>query len=354
MDRRPMRRRAKRCPAATVAALAIGLAACGHESPRPATREAQTPHPSIRTAVVERTGGTGSIAVPATVQARQRAALAARIPASVVELPWREGARVAAGALLARLDDTALRSGLVAAEAAAKAADVDLARMEALLKKGAATPKEAEESRTRAAATAAAVAGARDSLTYAVLRAPFEGTVASRPANLGDVVTPGTTLIEIEGSGLELRATVEGALVSQLRPGLVLEALVDGQPGPLTATLRAVSASGDPATHRFEVRADLPAASGLRSGLFARLLVPSPVGPPRLLVQSAAVFQRGGLNGLFVVAGGTARLRWVAIGATEGSSTEIRAGVDAGERVALEPSGLMDGASVAETQSEAR
>jgi hypothetical protein len=66
------------------------------------------------------------------------------------------------------------------------------------------------------------------------------------------------------------------------------------------------------------------------------------------------VFQRGGLNGLFVVAGGTARLRWVAIGATEGSSTEIRAGVDAGERVALEPSGLIDGASVAEAASEAR
>jgi len=355
MDPWPMRGSAKRCLVATVAALAIGLAACGHESPRPATREAQTPPRSIRTAVVERTGGTGSIAVPATVQARQRAALAARIPASVVELPWREGARVAAGALVARLDDTALRSGLVAAEAAAKAADVDLARVEALLKKGAATPKEAEESRARAAATAAAVAGTRDSLTYAVLRAPFEGTVASRPANVGDVATPGTTLIEIEGSGgLEVRATVEGGLISQLRPGLVLQALVDGQPGPLTAILRVVSASGDEATHRFEVRADLPAASGLRSGLFARLLVPSPVGAPRLLVPSAAVFQRGGLNGLFVVAGGTARLRWVAIGAKEGSSTEIRAGVDAGERVALEPSGLMDGASVAEAASEAR
>ena len=45
--------------------------------------------------------------------------------------------------------------------------------------------------------------------------------------------------------------------------------------------------------------------------LFARLLVPSAVGAPRLLVPSTAVFQRGGLNGLFVVAEGTARLRWV-------------------------------------------
>jgi RND family efflux transporter MFP subunit len=341
--------------AATLAAIAIGLAACGRESPRPTPDNAPTPPRSIRMAVVERTGGMGTIAVPAAVQARQRAALAARIPASVVELPWREGARVTAGAVVARLDDTALRSGLVAAEAAAKAADVDLARVEALLKKGAATPKEAEESRARAAATTAAVAGARDSLTYAVLRSPFEGTVASRPANVGDVVSPGTTLIEIEGSGgLEVRATVEGALVSQLRPGLALEALVDGQPAPLTAILRAVSASGDPTTHRFEVRADLPTASGLHSGLFARLVVPSPVGVPRILVPSGAVFQRGGLNGLFVVAGGTARLRWVAVGPTAGSSTEIRAGVEAGERVAVEPAGLVDGQSVTEVASGTR
>jgi RND family efflux transporter MFP subunit len=356
MDRSPMRRSAGNRPAAaTLAALAFGLAACGHEPPRAAARDAQTPPRSIRTAVVERAGGSGSIAVPATVQARQRAALAARIPASVVELPWREGAHVAAGMVVARLDDVALRSSLVAAEAAAKAADVDLGRVEALLKKGAATPKEGDEGRARAAAAAAAVAAARDSLTYAVLRAPFEGTVASRPASVGDVVTPGTTLIEIEGGGgLEVRATVEGTLVSEMRPGLVLEAQVDGQPKPLTATLRAVSASGDPATHRFEVRADLPAAPGLRSGLFARLLVPSPVGAPRLLAPSGAVFQRGGLNGVFVVDRGTARLRWVAVGSTAGSATEIRAGVEAGERVAVDPVGLADGQSVTETASGSR
>ena len=330
-----------------LAALAIGWAACGHETPRPAPDTAKTPSRSVRTAIVERSGGSGTTAVPATVQARQRASLSARIPASVLELPWREGDRVAAGAVVARLDDTALRSGLLAAEAAAKAAEVDLARVETLLKKGAATPKEAEESRARAAATSAAVAAARDNLAYAVLRAPFEGRVASRPANVGDVVSPGTTLVEIEGSGgLEARATVETELVSQLRPGLTLEALVDGQPGPVTATVKAVAASGDSVTHRFEVRADLPPASGLRSGLFARLLVPSADGNPRILVPQSALFQRGGLHGVFVVAEGTARLRWVAVGAPAGASTEVRAGVSAGEHVALEPAGLVDGEPV--------
>lgn len=345
--RRPLR--------TTLAALAIELAACGHEAPPSVLSRPVALSRPVTTAAVEGSGGAGTTAVPATVQARQRAALAARMTASVVELPVQEGDRVARGAIVARLDDAALRSALVATQAAARAADVDLARVEALLGKNAATPKEAEESRARAAAAAAAVAAAQDNLTYAVLRAPFEGSVASRPVSVGDVVQPGATVLEVEGQGgLEARATVEADLVSQLRPGVTLDALVDGQPGPLTSTVRAVSASGDPATHRFELRAELPAASGLRSGLFARLLVPSPNGPARLRVPSRAVFQRGGLSGVFVVKDGTARLRWIAPGPTAGTTTEVRAGVDAGERVALAPEGLVDGQSVTEAESEPR
>jgi RND family efflux transporter MFP subunit len=298
---------------------------------------------------VVRTESGAEATVPAVVRARRRAALASRIPASVVELPLREGERAEAGAVLVRLDDAALRSAVAAAEAADQAAAADLARMEALLGKGAATPREREEATARAAAARAALLGARDNLAYAVLRAPFGGTVASRPVNVGDVVSPGTTLIEVEGEGgLEIQAAVEADLAAMARPGLRAKALVDGQAAPLLATVRSVSPAGDPGTHRFEVRADLPPAPGLRSGLFARLVLPSPTTSPRLLVPAAAVFERGGLRGVFVIKEGRARLRWVAAGATAAGQTEIRAGVDAGERVATDPAGLEDGAPVRE------
>jgi hypothetical protein len=101
-------------------------------------------------------------------------------------------------------------------------------------------------------------------------------------------------------------------------------------------------------THRFELRADLPAAPGLRTGLFARLTLPSAAEEPRLHVPESALLRRGGLAGVFVVTEGRARLRWVALGETAGGRVEIRAGVDAGERVALDPAGLSDGVPVAE------
>ncbi len=84
-------------------------------------------------------------------------------------------------------------------------------------------------------------------------------------------------------------------------------------------------------------------ASGLRSGLFARLRVPKPGAPPALYVPKAAVFARGGLSGAFVAAEGRARLRWVALGGAVGERVEVRAGLEAGERVVLDPGDLSDG-----------
>ena len=52
-----------------------------------------------------RAGGRAEVAVPAAVQAGRRAALAARVPASVTELPYEEGQWVKAGAVVVRLDD---------------------------------------------------------------------------------------------------------------------------------------------------------------------------------------------------------------------------------------------------------
>jgi multidrug efflux pump subunit AcrA (membrane-fusion protein) len=87
---------------------------------------------------------------------------------------------------------------------------------------------------------------------------------------------------------------------------------VDGQAAPVPAVVRSVAPAGDPTTHRFDVRADLRATSGLRSGLFARLLLPAAAAQPRLTIPAGAVLDRGGLSGVFVVAEGQAHLRWIA------------------------------------------
>jgi RND family efflux transporter MFP subunit len=337
-----------RAPNAVVA-LGLGLAACAGRETNVVSVTAAGPAKDVSTRAVVRSEGSGEVAVAGAVRARERAALSARMPASVAALPYQEGQRVPAGAIVARLDDAAVRAAVAAADAAVRAAESDLDRTRTLLEAGATTPRELERATAAASAAQAQLTAARDELSYFVLRAPFAGRVAARRVNLGDVVSPGLPLIEIEGEGgFELRATVESAIAATLSPGATLKALVDGRAEKLTAVVTALAPSGDPTTHRFELQADLPAAPGLRAGLFARLLVPGVVSESRLTVPATALFERGGLTGLFVVDEGHARLRWVAAGARDGEQVEIRAGVEAGERVVLDPAGVEDGLAVHE------
>lgn len=329
--------------------LGLGLAACGGHEAKPAAEPPSGPAKDVVTVAVVRSGDTGERLLPGTVQARRRAALSARTPASVTELPYQEGQWVKQGTVVVRLDDAALRAAVAAAEAGVNAAQADLERTKALLAKGAATPRELEQMTAAAEGASAQLTAAKDNLSYAALRAPFAGRIAARRVNLGDVANPGMPLVEIEGEGgLELRATVESDVAALLRPGTKVRALVDGQTTAIDATVTAVGPSGDPTTHRFEVKADLPRAQGLRAGLFARLVVSGVAAEPRLSIPAAAVFERGGLTGLFVVSEGRARLRWVAPGARDGDTIEIRAGVAEGERVALDPAGLLDRSPVNE------
>jgi RND family efflux transporter MFP subunit len=334
--------------AAILTTLALGLAGCSRE-PSQAARPSPRPPKEVRTAEVVRAGVAGVVAVPGTVQARRRATLSARMPASVLELPYREGERVAAGAIVIRLDDAAQGAAVKAGQAAVSAAESDLERTKTLVEQGILARRELEQSASALSAARARLGAARDDLSYSVLRAPYAGWVAARFVDVGDVASPGTPLVEIEGEGgHELRASVQSEIAAMLGLGARLQALVDGQPGPLAATIVAVAPSADPTTHRLEVKADLPAASGLRTGLFARLLVPGLASTLRLLVPAASFVERGGLTGLFVVSEGRARLRWVAVGARDGGSVEVRAGIEAGERVVLDPAHLADGAFVSE------
>lgn len=323
-----------------------GLAGCARSAPPPPP-SGDAVAMAVRVTEVSAATAPGEMSVPGVVAARERATLASRITAAVVELPHQAGDRVAAGATLVRLDDRAFRSSLAAAEAGCELAEADRSRADSLWAKGSGTRRDAENASAGAVAACAAVARARDELAYVVLKAPYKGAIAARRVHLGDVVSPGTPLLDIEADGaFEIRATVDARTAARVRVGDRVPSTIDGAGARVDTTVRALSPAGDPSTHRFEIQADLPPVPGLRSGVFARLWLPASGGEKTLLVAESAVFRRGGLWGVFVIADGRARLRWIAVGATQSGLTEVRAGVEAGERVALEPAGLTDGARV--------
>lgn len=332
----------------TAATLACGKSP--EEAPR-ATNDGTAKPIAVRTLEVRATSEGGAIEIPAAIESTRRATLTSRLAASIVSLPHREGDSVGAGAVLVRLENAGLAAALAAAEASDTAAARDLARAEALLAKGAATRNEVENATTAAARTRSGAIAAREALSHATVRAPFAGRIVKKIANQGDTVNPGQPLLEIEGpGGLEVTASIEASVYERLKVGQKIDLRIDGVATPTTAIIHTLAPSADPTTHRFTLRADIRGAEGVRAGLFARIAVPVPGTERRILVPSGAVIRRGGLTGVYVIREGRAWLRWIAPGDMFGDALEARAGLEAKERVALEPSRLHDGAAVTEAR----
>jgi RND family efflux transporter MFP subunit len=281
--------------------------------------------------------------VAASVVAARRTTLATRMAASVRAVEVREGQAVKAGQVLVSLADGDLRGQLAAAQAGLAATASHERRIEALLKERAATPAELEAARAQRAQAEAAVSSVRENLRYTEIRAPFAGTVQARRVEPGDFVGPGQPLVVVEGSALELHASLSEGEARGLAVGGVLPFRAGDVAG--TAEIVSLTPGGDPLSHRRGLRALVRSGEGLRSGAFARIEVPAagPEAAGALWVPRSALVERGDLSGVFVAANGKAELRWLALGEPVGDQVAVRAGLRDDDRVIDAPGALRDG-----------
>ena len=121
--------------------------------------------------------------------------------------------------------------------AAAAQGRVEASAARARLARAGGRPSDLQAALARAAAARAAVAQAKDLLTYAALNAPVSGVVLSRRIDPGDVVTTfeqSPVLFEIaDPARVELRAEVEELDAVKLTVGLPVDVGLSGEPGVL-------------------------------------------------------------------------------------------------------------------------
>lgn len=333
----------RRSPRSPLLALALALAMAPLPLPVAAAPGASPGLARVR--AVRASTPPGTAFVPASVVAARRATLSTRVAAAVRAVHVREGQRVSAGQLLVSLSDADVRGALVAAETGLAAASAHERRIRDLASERAATASELDIARAQRAQAAAAAVAARATLAYTELRAPFAATIQARRIDPGDLVGPGQPLLELEGDALELVATItEGEA-----RGLALGGTVRFEAGAARgeAIVAALTPGGDPVSHRRTLRARVGSVNGeLRSGAFARIMVPGAGPGGGLWIPRSALVERGDLTGVFVAVEGRAELRWIALGDGAGELVAVRTGLRAGETVVDAPGPLRDGQSV--------
>jgi RND family efflux transporter MFP subunit len=332
------------------------ITACGSrdEAGPPATQGAPA---AIKAAITEVRAAQFPVVVEVTGQitAASQATLSAKVQGTVQELRVREGETVRKGQALVVLDSRDLRANLARAEAEYDNARAHLARMQRLYQQESVAKQELDNA-TRAYKVAAAGRRAAEAhLSDTVITAPFDGVVTEKRIEVGELAAPGRPVLKLEDPRrLRLEATVSEGDVKAVAVGdkvaVVVDALGDR---PLTGTVAQVLPAGDPATHTFVVKVDLPPAPGLKSGMFGRMRLDKGVSQT-LAVPEPALIERGQLTGVYVVGDDqVVHLRWVKVGRTSGGHVEVLSGVNAGERILADASLGADGARVEPAESVA-
>ncbi|MFM8336252.1 MAG: efflux RND transporter periplasmic adaptor subunit, partial [Opitutaceae bacterium] len=284
-------------PSALLSGL-VALVAAGCSRPEAPHAAMTLPTAKVRVTAVQASELPQLSEVTGTVRPVQRATLSARTMGAIIDLPVALGQRVRAGETLARIaaEDTAAR--VAQAKSQLNLVKRDLARERDLLTKGASTAETVRTLEDRLAGLEAAVREAEALLAHAEIRAPFDGVIARRPANPGDIVFPGQALLEIEGaSGFEIEAGIPETLASTLRTGTTLGCRVDGL--RFNGVVRELSPAADPATRTVSAKIAVPAGTAVRSGQFARLEVAAAI-QRTLLVPAESVSLLGQMERVFL------------------------------------------------------
>lgn len=236
-----------------------------------------------------------SVAVVGDVGSRQRARLAFERSGRLTEVLAEAGDAVAAGAVLARMDDAVLRAEMKAAQAALEAArtDAQYAADESRRAQGLGdTLAESERDRLRTLASVRATQALQREaealrlealLAQSELRAPFEGLLTERGVTAGSFVLNGALAFELlDLRNLEVRVEIPASFAGQVREQDLVSVELPGlaPDGELSLPLHAILPAPETGTRTFRgiVRLDASAAPGLRPGMFVRVRLPLRTG----------------------------------------------------------------------------
>lgn len=326
--------------------LPLLLIACGRHEPVPAA-SATLPRLEVKVQTAALQPGTAVEEVVGTVRSKLRAMVEAKVSGRVLEYLATPGAMVKAGDLLARLDVQEIQAKVDQAKALLDQAQRDFARQQQLAASNATTRQETDAANARLKVAVAGVSEAETMMGYARVTAPFDGVVTRKLADVGDLAMPGKPLLEIEApTALRFEADLPEAILDRIRMGATMPVKIASVTAPLDAIVSEIAPVADPVSRTFQVKLDLPAAEGLRTGQFGRVAVPV-AETKLLLVPPDAVMKRGQMELVFVAKEGIAALRLVKTGKVLAAGVEVLSGLEAGEAVVISnPAQLADGQPV--------
>jgi RND family efflux transporter MFP subunit len=358
----------------------------------------QKPVVEVATAAKPEAGGRQALLnASGYITPRRRATIAAKITGRVTGVFFDEGTRVAAGQLLATLDDSDVKRSFDSAKAdrdASQAAIADyevqlknaqilLHRAEQLQKAGVQTQEaldnaatavdslkaKIELARQQVAASEARIGVAQQAVDNCTIRAPFAGIVVSKDAQVGEMVSPNSagggftrtgiaTIVDMKSN--EIEVDVNESYIARVENGQQVTATLDAYPDkPIPSKVRTVIPTADRQKATVKVRITI-----LNLEKYDFILPDMGVkvaflenerptakdkskdkGPQAVaFIPKGAVRSDANVSFVFLVRDGKVERRAVSLGMDRGTDIAILAGVTPGDSLVVKgPESLHDG-----------
>jgi multidrug efflux pump subunit AcrA (membrane-fusion protein) len=189
---------------------------------------------------------------------------------------------------------------------------------------------------------------ARQQLADTVLTAPISGMIRQRNANAGQYLAAGTPVVTlVQMHPLRLKTAVPERDARMIRVDQPVRVTVEGAPGSHEGRVARISPSFDETNRTLLVETEVSNTSGiLRPGGFSRADIVVAAGYRALLVPAASVVSFAGIDRVFTVKDGKASEKRIKAGRRSDDGVEIVEGINAGDRVVLNPGNMADGEKV--------
>lgn len=310
-----------------------------------ASEKMAPPPMAVSSATAQATEWTPTRGAVGTLVAVRGVTLGAELPGLVREITFESGSFVKKGAPLVRLDTSTEQAQLEASQAEATLAKVNAERARVLRRNDSMSQADLDSAEARARGAAATVASLEATIAKKTIRAPFDGRVAIRQVNLGQVLAAGTAIASLQSiTPIYADFWLPQQALADLRVGMETRLRTDVFPkAGWEGSVTTVNPEVDVATRNVRVRATFPNADGrLRPGMFGNVDVLSPEKHQVLAIPSTAVVYAPFGDSVFAVeerkdpegkSSLIAHQKFVRLGERRGDLVAAVSGLQAGETI---------------------
>ncbi len=239
-----------------------------------------------------------------TVKAFQGLKITSELSGKVSRIVMESGQTVKAGDLLIELDVSNEQAQLKTGSAAEKLASLNLERAKQLHGRTTISEAELDTASAQAEEAIGRVNDLRATIAKKQIRAPFAGRLGIRQVELGQYLSPGTTISSLQNlDTVYVDFTIPQKQMSSVGVGYSVRALCDTFSGkPFSGKVSAIEPDVDASTRTLTVRATVPNVEGkLLPGMFVAVDLVQPQPLAVIAIPSTSIYYQSFGNVIFVI-----------------------------------------------------